>query len=233
MTDARDSCINLFTFEHVRVDGAEGPRLVDADGSIPARGVTVISGPSGSGKSTLLRLCNRLEVPSAGRVRFRGDDVATLDPLSLRRSVGMIFQRPAPFPGTVRDNLCVAAPVDEATAIAVLERAGLDRGFLHRQADELSGGESQRMCLARTLVTEPEVLLMDEPTASLDDENVRIVEQLAGEMARNSVAVVWVTHDRAQRARLANTVVEVRDGRITSVGPLDRAEPDPTEAEDA
>jgi len=130
----------------------------------------------------------------------------------------MIFQQPTPFPGTVHDNLCVAAPIDEAAAIAVLGRAGLDRGFLDRQADELSGGEAQRMCLARTLVTDPEVLLMDEPTASLDDENVAIVEGLACEMAGGGVSIVWVTHDRAQRARIADTSVEMQDGRIVSIG---------------
>ena len=95
----------LFTFEHIRVDGPHGPLLTDVDGGVPTRGVTVVVGPSGAGKSTLLRLCNRLEVPTTGRVRFRGDDVAGLDPLHLRRRVGMVFQRPTPFAGTVRDNL--------------------------------------------------------------------------------------------------------------------------------
>jgi len=215
---ARDSCIDLFTFEHVRVDGADGPRLVDADGAVPGSGVTVVTGPSGSGKSTLLRLCNRLEVADAGRVLHRGDDVMALDPLQLRRRVGMVFQRPTPFPGTVRDNLRVAMTVGDADASALLEQVGLDAGFLDRRADELSAGEAQRMCLARTLVTEPDVLLMDEPTASLDDENVRLVEQLTCDMARSGVAVLWVTHDREQLRRIADAVVVVRAGRMTRIG---------------
>ena len=91
------------------IAGEGHPRLDGASGLVPAGGVTVMVGPSGSGKSTLLRLCNRLDVPDRGRVRFRGDDVATLDPLVLRRRVGMVFQRPTPFPGTVLDNIRVTS----------------------------------------------------------------------------------------------------------------------------
>ena len=119
-------------------------------------GITVVVGPSGAGKSMVLRLLNRLEVPTAGEVRFRGRPVSDLDPLALRRRVGMVFQRPAPFPGTVRDNLHVADPdAGDDALVAALRAARLDAAFLDRSADELSGGEAQRMCLARTLVTRP------------------------------------------------------------------------------
>jgi putative ABC transport system ATP-binding protein len=207
--------IDLFTFEHVGVEGTHAPRLVDADGAIPDGGVTVVTGPSGAGKSTLLRLCNRLDVPNRGCVRFRGDDVAHLDPLALRRRVGMIFQRPTPFGGTVRDNLAIAeSTATSETMTRALGRAGLDPSFLDRRAHELSGGEAQRMCLARTLVTEPEVLLMDEPTGSLDEENAVLIERLACDLARGGVPVVWVTHDRAQLERIGDSVLEMRGGRI-------------------
>ncbi|HZP29755.1 MAG TPA: ATP-binding cassette domain-containing protein, partial [Acidimicrobiia bacterium] len=107
------------------------PRLRGADGSVPGGRVVVLVGPSGAGKSTLLRLCNRLDVPSSGCVRYRGDDIATLDPLFLRRRVGMVFQRPTPFPGTVDENLRIAEPTLPADeAVAALERVGLDDGFL-------------------------------------------------------------------------------------------------------
>jgi putative ABC transport system ATP-binding protein len=190
-------------------------RLDDACGSVPWSGVTAIVGPSGSGKTTLLRCCNRLEVPTAGRVLFDDDDVATLDPLRLRRQVGMVFQRPTPFPGTVRQNLQVAEPaISDADAVCVLGQMGLDPSFLDREATELSGGEAQRVCLARTLVTEPEMVLMDEVTSSVDPAQRVGLEELARTLAATGVAVVWVTHDLAQMRRVADHVLVVIDGRI-------------------
>jgi putative ABC transport system ATP-binding protein len=186
---------------------------------VPARGVTVVAGPSGAGKTTLLRLCNRLERTTSGRVRFRGEDVADLDPLRLRRRVGMVFQRPTPFPGTVRDNLRVAVPaLTEPEAGAVLGRVGLGAGHLDRPATELSGGEAQRVCLARALVLEPEVLLMDEPTSSLDPPARLGLERLGRELADGGVPVLWVTHDLAQMRRLADHLLVLAAGRIEYVG---------------
>jgi len=209
----------LFAFEHVGVIGPRGPLLRDVDGQLPAHGVTVIVGRSGAGKSTLLRLCNRLEAPTTGTVRFRGDDVAGLDPMHLRRRVGMVFQRPTPVGGTVRDNLAVATGgLDGKAAAAAVERADLAPGFLDRPAHELSGGEAQRMCLARALVTAPEVLLMDEPTSSVDPESTRALEGLARSLAESGVAVLWVTHDLAQARRLADHVLVLVDGAIEYAG---------------
>lgn len=211
--------VDLFRFERVTltVDGATV--LAGIDARIPGDGLTAIVGPSGSGKSTLLRLCNRMEVPSGGRVRFRGDDVAGLDPLVLRRRVGMVFQQPTLFPGTVAENLEVAQPgLATADAAAALERAGLDPGFLGRTGDDLSGGEAQRACLARTLVTGPEVLLMDEPTSALDEGNTLVLERLGRELADAGVPVLWVTHDQAQVDRIADRRVELAEGRIVSGG---------------
>jgi putative ABC transport system ATP-binding protein len=208
----------LFAFEAVEVVAPHGPVLLrGVDLAIPDGGVTVVLGPSGSGKSTLLRLCNRLEVPTAGTVRFRGEDIAILDPLAHRRRVGMVFQQPTPFGGTVRDNLLVAAPEAGEEAMAgALARAGLGAGFLGRLAGELSGGESQRACLARTLLTGPEVLLMDEPTSALDGAARLGLERLARELCDDGVPLVWVTHDLAQAERIADAVVEMDDGRVAS-----------------
>jgi putative ABC transport system ATP-binding protein len=205
----------LFAFEGATVDVGERRILGPVDAAIPDGGVTVLVGPSGSGKSTLLRLCNRLEVPSAGRVLFRGDDVAGLDPLKLRRTVGMVFQRPTPFPGTVRDNLLVATPdAPEALQADALRRAGLPRAFLDRDTSGISVGEAQRACLARTLVTEPGVLLADEVTSALDVDNRLALERLACALARDGVPVVWVTHDLDQVGRVADWVLSVVDGRV-------------------
>ncbi|HEX4868954.1 MAG TPA: phosphate ABC transporter ATP-binding protein [Acidimicrobiales bacterium] len=205
----------LFAFEAVVVE-AGGRRILDGvTAELPDRGVTCLVGPSGSGKSTMLRLCNRLEVPTSGVVRFRGTDLAELDVLAHRRRVGMVFQRPTPFPGTVRDNLLVARPgTDDGVLGVVLERAALPEHFLDRVADELSGGEAQRMCLARTLVTDPEVLLMDEPTSSLDADAAKELERLARRLADDGVPVVWVSHDLAQVDRIADARLLVDQGRV-------------------
>jgi putative ABC transport system ATP-binding protein len=206
----------------VTVAGVDRPRLDGACGEVPPTGVTVLVGPSGSGKSTLLRLCNRLEVPDRGTVTFRGDDIAGLDPLHLRRRVGMVFQRPTPFAGTVRDNLRIAEPtLTDVAATLALERVGLTESFLDRDARELSGGEAQRVCLARTLVTRPEVVLMDEVTSSVDPSATRALEELASALARTGVPVVWVTHDLAQMQRLAEHVIVVIEGRIVHAGAPD------------
>ncbi len=191
------------------------PRLVDVDLELPDRAITVIVGASGSGKSTLLRLCNRLEAPTTGVVLFRGQDLDHLDVRAHRRRVGMLFQRPIPFAGTVRQNLQVAEPaLADAGATALLERVGLEGDLLDRAADQLSGGEAQRMCLARTLATDPEVLLADEATSSLDPEATRRLEQLAVGLRDDGIPVLWVTQEPEQIDRIADHAVRVTAGRV-------------------
>jgi putative ABC transport system ATP-binding protein len=143
----------LFAFDGVTVRGDRGDRLAAVTATVPSGGITRLLGPSGAGKSTMLRLCNRLEVPDEGAVAFRGRPLAEADPLALRRQVGMVFQRPTVFAGTVRDNLRVATPdADGALMTEALVRADLAATFLHAEARELSGGEEQRVCVARTLI---------------------------------------------------------------------------------
>ena len=204
----------LFVFERVVVTRA-GRRILDVDATISDGGVTAVLGPSGAGKSTLLRLCNRLDVPDEGVVRLRGVSLDEVDPLEHRRRVGMVFQRPTPFAGTVRDNLRVARPgCPDDELLGVLDRVGLGDGMLSQQADDLSGGEAQRMCLARTLLTDPEVLLMDEPTSALDPSATRALERLVCHLSRaHGVPVVWVTHDLAQAQRIADECLVLIDGR--------------------
>lgn len=217
----------LYIFDHVRVDGPHGRLLRDVDVEIPGVGITVIVGPSGAGKSTLLRLCNRLERPSAGRISFRGTELDRLSPLALRRRVGMVFQRPTPFGGTVLENLRVADPeISRRAAEVLLERVDLDAIFIGRPAQDLSGGEAQRVCLARTLATEPEVLLMDEPTSSVDARSRAVLEALARDLATGGTAVVWVTHDMGQLRRLADQIVVLLDGTVAHSGPMATLERD-------
>ena len=208
----------LFRFEHVGLTDGGTTVLDDVDVAVPADGITVVSGPSGSGKSTLLRMCNRLVVPTTGRVLLRGRPLDELDPVALRRQVGMVFQRPTVFDGTCLDNLRAATsrheplPLDQVQAL--MGRVGLDADLLDRDAKVLSGGEGQRLCLARTLATGCEVLLADEPTSALDHEATTVLELLARELADGGMPVLWVTHDRAQADRLADHRLTVAEGRV-------------------
>lgn len=204
----------LFELVDVHVRDGDQQILRGVTLEVAEGGITVITGPSGSGKSTLLRLCNRLVMPSSGTVRVRGADLLSLDPIALRRRVGMVFQRPTPFPGTVADNLRVAAPLDDVAAAALLDRVGLDPAMLDRDARTLSGGEAQRMCLARTLATGCEVVLADESTSSLDPEATEIVERTVRRLADEGDTVLWVTHDLAQADRLADHRVRMEEGRV-------------------
>ncbi|HET6505695.1 MAG TPA: ATP-binding cassette domain-containing protein [Baekduia sp.] len=208
----------LFALEEVTVTGAMRPRLDRVSMALGKDGgVTVLQGPSGSGKSTLLRLLNRLVAPDAGRVRYRGADLATHDVLAHRREVGMVFQAPVLFPGTVADNLAVAEPDEGTDLAALLARCGLaPEDFLEREAATLSGGEAQRACLARALGTRPRVLLMDEPTSALDADATATIEALTRRLAGEGVAIVLVTHDRAQAARLGDRVIVLREGRVAA-----------------
>ena len=216
----------LFTFESVVVERSPVRALDGFSAAVPEGGVTAVFGPSGSGKSTMLRLCNRLEVPTAGRVLFRGDDVAGLDPLRLRRRVGMCFQRPTPFPGTVADNLRVADPqTTESQMQTVLERVALTGSWLDRDATALSGGEAQRMCLARTLITGPDVLLLDEPTASLDSAAAHVIEQAVRKLVDGGITALWVSHDWRQVQRIADRVLRIEHGHSLGIGPVE-SDPD-------
>jgi UDP-glucose/iron transport system ATP-binding protein len=215
VSDVSDQRAVAFEFGQVTVVRAGRRVLDEVTAAIPAAGITVVSGPSGAGKTTLLRLCNRLEVPDGGTVCYRGQPLDELDPLELRRRVGMVFQRPTPFPGTVAGNLAVARPDAGAGELgAALERVALDPGLLGQEARTLSGGELQRMCLARTLVTQPETLLLDEPTSALDAQPKQVFEAAARHLAAQGITIIWVTHDDAQARRVADRIYRLRGGHL-------------------
>jgi putative ABC transport system ATP-binding protein len=173
-------------------------------------GATGIVGPSGAGKSTLLRLLNRLADPAAGAVRYRGRDLRDLDVLALRRDVGLVPQLPALLEGTVADNVVYGPRLAgrDADVAGGLRLAGLDPGFGARPADALSVGEQQRVMLARTLALGPSVLLLDEPTAALDDATTAAIETTLGDLRdRLGLSFVLVTHDLDQAERLTDRVL--------------------------
>jgi putative ABC transport system ATP-binding protein len=180
-------------------------------------GATALLGPSGSGKSTLLRLLNRLADPDRGTVRFRGEDVRSLDPLELRRRASLVPQLPAPLPGSVAENVRYGPSLrgQEVDTARPLELAGLTQDYAEREAGRLSVGEQQRVMLARALALEPEVLLLDEPTSALDEQARDGVERTLLELeGRAGLSMMIVTHDRAQAERLAKKIVRIHEGRV-------------------
>jgi putative ABC transport system ATP-binding protein len=182
-------------------------------------GTTAILGPSGCGKSTLLRLLDRLADPDEGVVRFRGRDVRELDPLDLRRRVVLVPQLPALVPGSVAANVAYGPSLQgrDVDVARPLRLAGLDPSFATRDAAKLSVGEQQRLMLARALALEPEVLLLDEPTAALDESAQAGVEQTLRELADQAdLSMVLVTHDRHQAERLAGRIVRMDEGRVVA-----------------
>ena len=202
-----------------------------------ARRVHALIGPSGCGKSTFLRSLNRMHetVPGAwitGRVTLDGQDVyaPSVSPIQLRRRVGMVFQRPTPFPFmSVADNVAAGLVLDRSlnrSRVAervehALRRAALwdevkDR--LHASAMGLSGGQQQRLCLARMIAPEPEVLLLDEPTASLDPLGTQRIEELMFELKRHYTIVI-VTHNMQQAARVSDTTSFFYLGAMVEHGP--------------
>ena len=210
-----------FELRKVVAGPSEAPILRRVSVEIPCSGITALAGPSGSGKSTLLRLLNRLDDPVSGGLTWGGRQLGDWDPTDLRRRVAMVFQRPPVFPGTVLDNLKVASPqLESAGGVEALDRVGLGAELVDRQADLLSGGEAQRMCFARALLTEPAVVLADEPTASLDGAARRTIEDLGRSIADSGVPFVWVTHDVDQLRRLADHVIVLVDGRVAATGSL-------------
>ena len=202
----------------------DAPILRDISLEFPAGQVTCLIGPSGSGKSTLLRCLNRLWEPPTGTVFLGGVDITSLDVLALRRKVGMLFQTPALFDGTVADNVAFGPALrgkslsDERVG-DLLEMAGLPRAMASKSSDELSGGEAQRAALARALANEPEVLLLDEPTSALDPAATRQVEESILHLRDTlGLTVVWVSHSVEQVMRVADTMALLANGRLQEAG---------------
>jgi len=194
-----------FEYRNVRVDGDSAIIVEGFSARIPADGLTAMVGPSGAGKTTLLRLLNRLDDPDAGQVLLDGHDVRSFDVLELRRRVQYVGQVPVTFPGTVADNV--------GTDVAdLLARVGLAPALADRNADRLSVGEAQRMCLARALACRPECLLLDEPTSALDTDSKAGVETLIRTLADEGLTVVMVTHDLLQASELADRTLAVGTG---------------------
>jgi len=190
--------------------------LKGVNAGVPEGGITSVVGPSGAGKSTLLRAINRLIEPTAGEVYLDGSPTSEMDPLVLRRRVGMVFQLPALFGASVEDAVLYGARLAGRSADVdrLLKMVGLDAAFRGRDPQTLSVGQQQRVSIARALALEPEVLLMDEPTSALDEAARRRIEELVRELnARLNLTIVLVSHALDQVERVADRVVLLAAGR--------------------
>ena len=203
-----------------------GPKRIvdDLSFQFSAGLVYSIIGPSGAGKSSLLRLFNRLDDRSSGKILYRNDDIQSLDPCRLRRRLGMLFQTPYLFPGTVRDNLLTAdEKLSDAQARHFLEEAETDPGLIDTPVDNLSVGEKQRVALARLLVSGPEVILLDEPTSALDPAHTIAIERMIlRTVSDNGLTAIVVTHDPAQALRLGGETLLMVNGQLVESGSADR-----------
>ena len=224
---------------HLSAFFGDNAAVKDVSISIPQNAVTAIIGPSGCGKSTLLRCFNRMHetVPRTrveGAVEILGSSIYGdgTSPIAVRRHVGMVFQRPTPFPTmSIRANVAAGLRVDAKSHAArgatneiveeALQRAGLwaeVKDQLDESAMALSGGQQQRLCIARALATRPRVILLDEPTASLDPLSTQKVEELVYEL-RKSVTVVIVTHNMQQAARVSDGTAFLLMGELIEFAP--------------
>jgi phosphate transport system ATP-binding protein len=249
----------IFDIDDVDVFYGSHKAIRDVTLDLHANEITALIGPSGCGKSTFIRCLNRMNdlIPSArveGRVMYHGENLyaGDIDPVQVRKRIGMVFQKPNPFPKSIYDNIAFGPRVMgmKGDMDEIVERA-LRRGALWEEVKDrlatnafgMSGGQQQRLCIARALATEPDVLLMDEPCSALDPISTGRIEDLMAEL-KQSYSIVIVTHNMQQAARVSDMTafftVELHDegrsrtGSVVEYGPTDKifTNPDDPRTED-
>ncbi|GIN19674.1 ABC transporter ATP-binding protein [Siminovitchia fordii] len=198
--------------------------LKGVTGSFPDGKITTLAGPSGAGKTTLLKLCNGLISPTSGDIYIHGRHIHEYEPVDLRRMVGIALQNAPMVKGSVYRNLSLplelaGKKLSEDDAASFLEDVGLDESFLHRDSKDLSGGQKQKVSIARTLVNRPRILLLDEITASLDQTSCREIEQLIVKInQRYNVTMVWITHNLDQARTIGHYTWVMIEGEVAETG---------------
>ena len=194
--------------------------LRDVSLEVPAGELLVVIGPSGSGKSSLLRCVNRLNDIDAGGIRLDGQSIYDLSVTELRRQVGMMFQKTAPFEGSVADNIAFGARLQGETLsrdqiLKLMAQVSLDAQLADKPAADLSGGQEQRLAIARALALNPTLLLLDEPTSSLDPIATSRVEDSLMQLRRQTnLTMIWVSHSIEQARRIGSRVLLLDEGRV-------------------
>ena len=218
--EKRYKTVNILTAENLNLWYGENHALKNINIELPEKQITALIGPSGCGKSTFLKCLNRMNdlvenCRIEGDVRFCGTDIYNdMDVSMLRKKIGMVFQKPNPFPMSIYDNIAYGPRIhgiksrvklDEIVERSLKQAAIWDecKDRLKKSALGMSGGQQQRLCIARALAVEPQILLMDEPTSALDPISTSKIEDLAMEL-KEKYTIVIVTHNMQQAARIAD-----------------------------
>ena len=226
----------ILSVQNLNLWYGQNQALKDISMEIPEKSITAFIGPSGCGKSTFLKTLNRMNdlipgVKITGQVRYHGESVFDADVNNLRKNVGMVFQKPNPFPMSIYDNIAYGprthgirnkARLDEIVEKALKDAAIWDevKDRLKKNALGMSGGQQQRLCIARALAVEPEVLLMDEPTSALDPISTSHIEDLAMEL-KEKYTIVIVTHNMQQALRISDQTAFFLLGDLVEYGPTE------------
>lgn len=211
-------------FKNISYNVGEISILSQITGLIYKGNVTTLVGPSGSGKTTLLKLCNNLISPTSGQLLIEGIPTNEYHPIALRRTVGIVLQNSPFIQGTVFHNLALPFQLQNKTltkieASTIIKTVGLDISFLDYQIADLSGGQKQKINIARTLLNKPNILLLDEITSALDPQSTREIESLIqGLNQKEGVTVIWITHSLEQAQRVGDFTWLLKNGQLLETG---------------
>ncbi|MET3576669.1 phosphate ABC transporter ATP-binding protein [Bhargavaea ullalensis] len=218
------SYIPAIHFRSVSYEAGGKKILKNITGSFPAGKITTLVGPSGAGKTTVLKMCNGLLSPSFGDIVVSGRPIGDYEPTDLRRRVGIALQDAPVIKGTVFDNLALPLrlrkkELSEEAAEAWLEDVGLEKEYLDTKAAELSGGQRQKVSIARTLINESEILLLDEITSALDRTSRREVEDLIVRINQKyGTTIIWITHNLEQAVSIGDYTWVLINGKLVETG---------------
>ena len=213
-----------FRFDEVSFSIDDTQIIHTLSGSIANGKITTLVGPSGAGKTTLLKLCNGLLSPTSGEIHLHSQPLQSYDPIEVRRTVGIALQAAPMITGTVYDNLALplilqGKSLSKQAALQYLEDVGLEKQFLHHQARELSGGQRQKVSIARTLINQTKVLLLDEITSALDRTSLREIEELIMKLnEQHGITIIWITHNLDQAQSIGHHTWVMMDGELIESG---------------
>ncbi|MEW9676104.1 phosphate ABC transporter ATP-binding protein [Lentibacillus sp. L22] len=221
MTAEKNAAIRL---NRVNYTAGDTPIIKNVTGDLTEGAITTIVGPSGAGKTTLFRLCNGLLSPSTGEIYIKDKRTSDYDPVTLRRTVGMALQSATMIPGSVRKNLALPRKLQgkdltDEEAEKMLHTVGLDESLLSRNIKDLSGGQRQKLSVARTLVNQPDILLLDEITSSLDRVSKEAMEELIVKINReHGTTIIWISHNLEQAETIGDYSWVMMDGEVLETG---------------